>query len=165
MCMQQVNKELIAKVFRLQTEVSRLRSDVNKLGGPRDTVDLRHKVLRITHPLVLQSWKARLTDCLLIYAILPCLEAGGIYNSEITRRCKVHQGGTHDCTLRAQEQTDHKDSQRLRGEAFLINVMQSTLPWLVAGCSHMHHYAAVSHNSNACTFAVSRRPSKISRPP
>ena len=47
MCMQQVNKDLIAKVFRLQTEVSRLRSDVNKLGGPRDTVDLRHKVLRI----------------------------------------------------------------------------------------------------------------------
>ncbi|EIE21609.1 snare-domain-containing protein [Coccomyxa subellipsoidea C-169] len=38
------NKDLIARVFRLQTEVSRLRSDVNKLGGPRDTVDLRHKV-------------------------------------------------------------------------------------------------------------------------
>ena len=51
MCMQQVNKDLIAKVFRLQTEVSRLRSDVNKLGGPRDTVDLRHKVLRIIHPV------------------------------------------------------------------------------------------------------------------
>lgn len=53
MSMQQVNKDLIAKVFRLQTEVSRLRSDVNKLGGPRDTVDIRHKVLRILHPLLL----------------------------------------------------------------------------------------------------------------
>lgn len=40
----QANKELIARVFRLQTDVSRLRADVNKIGGPRDTVDLRHKV-------------------------------------------------------------------------------------------------------------------------
>jgi uncharacterized protein YlxW (UPF0749 family) len=40
----QTNKELIAKVFRLQTEVSRLRADVNRLGSARDTVEHRHKV-------------------------------------------------------------------------------------------------------------------------
>lgn len=31
-------------MFRLQTDVSRLRADVNRIGGLRDTVDLRHKV-------------------------------------------------------------------------------------------------------------------------
>lgn len=45
----QAVKDLIARVFRLQTEVSRLRTDVNKLGGPRDTVVLRQKVLRRCH--------------------------------------------------------------------------------------------------------------------
>ena len=40
----QATKDLIARVFRLQTEVSRLRRDVTKLGGPRDTTELRHKV-------------------------------------------------------------------------------------------------------------------------
>ena len=40
----QAVKELIARVFRLQTDVSRLRADVNRIGGPRDTMDLRHKV-------------------------------------------------------------------------------------------------------------------------
>ena len=40
----QAVKELIARVFRLQTDVSRLRADVNRIGGPRDTVDLRQKV-------------------------------------------------------------------------------------------------------------------------
>ena len=43
-CMTQAAKDLIARVFRLRTEVSRLRADVNRLGGPRDTVELRHKV-------------------------------------------------------------------------------------------------------------------------
>ena len=31
-------------MFRLQTEVTRLRASVERLGGPRDTVELRHKV-------------------------------------------------------------------------------------------------------------------------
>ena len=39
----QATKELIADVFRLQTEVTRLRTSVDRLGGPRDTVELRHK--------------------------------------------------------------------------------------------------------------------------
>ena len=30
----------------VQTDVARLRADVNRLGGPRDTVDLRHKVCK-----------------------------------------------------------------------------------------------------------------------
>lgn len=42
MCVQAI-KELIADVFRLQTEVTRLRASVDRLGGPRDTVELRHK--------------------------------------------------------------------------------------------------------------------------
>ena len=40
----QVTKELIGSVFKLQTEVSRLKSDVQKLGSARDTVELRQKV-------------------------------------------------------------------------------------------------------------------------
>ena len=35
-------------MFRLQTEVTRLRASVERLGGPRDTVELRHKVLTQT---------------------------------------------------------------------------------------------------------------------
>ena len=34
----------MAKVFRLQTEIARLKSDVQKLGGARDTTELRHRV-------------------------------------------------------------------------------------------------------------------------
>jgi len=40
----QATKELIAEVFRLQTEVTRLRGSIDRLGGPRDTAELRHKV-------------------------------------------------------------------------------------------------------------------------
>ncbi|KAK9811271.1 hypothetical protein WJX72_000992 [[Myrmecia] bisecta] len=41
-----VTKGLIASVFRLQTEVSRYRADVDKLGSARDTVELRHKIMQ-----------------------------------------------------------------------------------------------------------------------
>lgn len=37
-------KELIASIFKLQTEVTRLKNDVQKLGSGRDTVELRQKV-------------------------------------------------------------------------------------------------------------------------
>lgn len=36
-----MNQQLIQRVFRMRTAVSRLKSDVAKLGGPQDTVDLR----------------------------------------------------------------------------------------------------------------------------
>ena len=37
-------KALIARVFRLQTEISRLKADVQKLGSARDTQELRQRV-------------------------------------------------------------------------------------------------------------------------
>ena len=37
-------KALIARVFRLQTEISRLKADVQKIGSARDTQELRQKV-------------------------------------------------------------------------------------------------------------------------
>ena len=40
----QETKELIASVFKLQTEVTRLKNDVQKLGSARDTIELRQKV-------------------------------------------------------------------------------------------------------------------------
>ena len=40
----QVNQQLIQRVFRMRTSVSRLKSDVAKLGGPQDTVELRKSV-------------------------------------------------------------------------------------------------------------------------
>lgn len=40
----QGTKELIASIFKLQTEVTRLKNDVQKLGSGRDTVELRQKV-------------------------------------------------------------------------------------------------------------------------
>lgn len=39
-----VASELIASVFKLQTEVSRLKSDVQRLGTPKDTVEHRAKI-------------------------------------------------------------------------------------------------------------------------
>lgn len=37
-------KALIQRVFRLQTEISRLKADVQKIGSARDTQELRQKV-------------------------------------------------------------------------------------------------------------------------
>lgn len=37
-------KELVGAMFRLQTEVSRLKKDVDRLGSARDTLDLRHAI-------------------------------------------------------------------------------------------------------------------------
>ena len=39
-----MNQQLIQRVFRMRTSVSRLKSDVAKLGGPQDTVELRKSV-------------------------------------------------------------------------------------------------------------------------
>lgn len=40
----QVNQALVQRVFRMRTAVSRLKSDVAKLGGAQDTVYLRKSV-------------------------------------------------------------------------------------------------------------------------
>ena len=40
----QATSDLIAAVFKLQTEVSRLKADVQRLGTPRDTPELRQKI-------------------------------------------------------------------------------------------------------------------------
>jgi len=40
----QATSDLISSVFKLQTEVSRLKADVQRLGTPRDTPELRQKI-------------------------------------------------------------------------------------------------------------------------
>ncbi len=40
----QATSDLISAVFKLQTEVSRLKADVQRLGTPRDTHELRQKI-------------------------------------------------------------------------------------------------------------------------
>ncbi len=40
----QTTSELIAAVFKLQTEVSRLKADVQRLGTERDTAEHRQKI-------------------------------------------------------------------------------------------------------------------------
>lgn len=42
--MLQINQQLIQRVFKLRTAVSRLKSDVAKLGGGQDTVEHRKTV-------------------------------------------------------------------------------------------------------------------------
>ena len=40
----QVTNKLIQSVFKLQTEVTRLKADVDRIGGPADTVEHRQKI-------------------------------------------------------------------------------------------------------------------------
>lgn len=40
----QATSDLISAVFKLQTEVSRLNADVQRLGTPRDMPELRQKI-------------------------------------------------------------------------------------------------------------------------
>ena len=40
----QINQQLIQRVFRLRTAVSRLKADVAKVGGSQDTVEHRKSV-------------------------------------------------------------------------------------------------------------------------
>ena len=40
----QSDRDLVAAVFRLQTDVARLKADVDRLGGPADTVELRRRL-------------------------------------------------------------------------------------------------------------------------
>lgn len=51
----QATSELIASVFKLQTEVSRLKADVQRLGTDRDTVDHRHKIAATNDRLKLSA--------------------------------------------------------------------------------------------------------------
>ena len=44
MVLSQATNKLIQSVFKLQTEVTRLKADVDRIGGPTDTVEHRQKI-------------------------------------------------------------------------------------------------------------------------
>lgn len=45
----QAVKAVVAAMFKMQTEVSRVRHDVDRLGTARDTVDLRQRIGAANH--------------------------------------------------------------------------------------------------------------------
>lgn len=57
-------KDVVGAVFKIQTEVSRVKRDVEKLGGPRDTAELRQRIGAANHSVTsaAKRVKARLLE-------------------------------------------------------------------------------------------------------